>query len=532
MSTPKILIADSLSAEATAILREAGLAVDDRPGRKEAEIITDVAQYDGIIVRSATKITPAILAAATNLKVVGRAGVGVDNVDLAAATSHGVVVMNTPLGNVVSAAEHSIALIFALARNLPAAHQEMREGKWNRKDQIGVELEGKTLGVVGLGKIGQHVARVLKAAGMRVAGYDPFINPERAAELGVELLALDELLRQADFVTMHTPKTPQTSGLLNRERLALMKPTARLINVARGGIVDAAALIEALEAGRLAGAALDVFDEEPLPADSPLRKARNLILTPHLGASTAEAQTKVAEAVARQFVAYFKQGLVQNAVNLELALEPELAPYARLARLLGALAAQLAGGSPAKGVRVLCQGGVAKQNTRGLAVSALQGVLQATATTRVNLVNASQVAASRGIELVEERSRQVRDYLNLISVELKTSAGTACRVRGTCFEDRQPRITGIDDFELDLKPAAHVLIMKYADRPGMVGRFGTILGEAKVNIAGMDVGRIEKGHEAIVALTLDDPVPAAALEAIRAAVAPSASHCVCLEDSF
>lgn len=524
---PKILIADALSDEATAILSRSGMLVDVKTGRSQDEILADIAEYDGLIVRSATKVTRTMLEAASRLKVVGRAGVGVDNIDLAAATERGVVVMNTPLGNIVSAAEHTLALLFALARHVPIADRELHDGEWNRKAHTGVELEGKTLGIVGLGKIGQHVARVARATGMQLVGYDPFINPKRAQEIGVELMEMDELLVASDFITLHVPKTDQTADLIDREAIGRMKPGSRLINVSRGGVVNEQDLADALTDGRLAGAALDVFAQEPLPADNPLLQAPNLILTPHLGASTEEAQSKVAEQIAEQFVAFLQDGRIQNAVNLNIHLEPELAAYGELATTLGSLAIQLIDARAVSAVHVHCRGKIAEANTRALAVCALSGVLRETCSTPVNLVNAATIAESRGIELVEERSRRSGSFTNLLEVEIRTATGRR-KVGGTCFDEAKPRIVEIDDLDVDLKPADTILVMRYDDRPGMVGKFGTILGDAGVNIANMDVGRVSKGKDAIVCLTVDDPVPAELQEKLRQQVQPKELHVVSL----
>lgn len=523
----RVLIADPLSAEATRILTAAGLDVDAKPGRGEAEIIADINQYDGLVVRSATNVTRAIIEADARLKVIGRAGVGVDNIDLDAATERGIVVMNAPLGNIVSAAEHTIAMVMALARDIPSAHAEMQEGIWNRSAHTGIELEGKTLGIIGLGKVGQHVAKVFKAGGMDVIAYDPFISAERAAEIGVSLVGLDDVLAKSDVLTLHVPKTPQTTGLIDTAALEKMKPTARLVNVARGGIVVEADLAAALAAGTIAGAAVDVFSVEPISPDNPLLQAPNIVLTPHLGASTAEAQTKVADAIARQFVAFFQTGLIQNAVNLQIALDPSLRPFAQLALTLGSLAVQLQESPRVQSVHIHCQGNIAKQDTRALSVSALSGVLQQTGHSPVNLVNASHLARVRGIELIEERSRQIKNYVSLLTVTVQTDSGRRT-VSGTCFDERALRIVAIDGLEIDLKPDPHILIMKYGDRPGMVGKFGTILGDAKLNIAGMEVGRTHKGADAIVALTLDDPVPESVQQALRAAIQPHELYVVSL----
>ena len=515
---PRVLVADSLSDVCIAILRDAGLDVDVNTGRSEEELVRLIPAYDAMVVRSATKVTARILEAADRLKVVGRAGVGVDNVDVPAASRKGVVVMNTPLGNITSAAEHAVAMLLALARNVAPADASMKRGEWEKKKFTGVELSEKVLGVVGMGKVGQIVARAAIGLGMGVCAYDPFLPERRAKELGVELLELDALLERSDFVTIHTPLTDKTRGLIGAAALAKMKPSCRLINCARGGIVDEAALVEALNNGRLAGAALDVFDAEPLPKDSPLRSARNIILTPHLGASTEEAQIKVAEAIARQIGAFFKEGKIQYAVNLSVTLTPELEPFAKLSETLGRLLSQILSGPP-QSLTCSARGRIASGDTHALAVFALQGLLSHWREQSVNLVNAPLVAEERGIAVTEEKSLESADFASVVRLEVKGPRATHSAA-GTVFEGREPRIISIDGFTVDLKPEGTVLVMFYPDRPGMVGKFGTILGNAGINIAGMDVGRRERRGRACVALSVDDPVPRPVLEQIRACTGP------------
>ena len=501
----KVLVSDSLSEVGVAAMRDAGLDVDVNTGRSEDELVELIKSYDALIVRSGTKVTARILAAGERLKVVGRAGVGVDNVDVAAASRKGVLVMNTPLGNITSAAEHTVALLLALARNVPAADGSMKRGLWEKKKLTGVELRDKLLGLIGLGKVGQIVARAGQGMGMKVIACDPFLPERRAKELSVEMVGeLDELLARADFITLHTPLTEKTRGLIGEAAFEKMKPSARLVNCARGGIVDEVALCRALEEGKIAGAALDVFEKEPLPEDSPLRSAPNLTLTPHLGASTAEAQVKVAEAIAHQVAAFFKEGKIQNAVNLSVTLTPELEPFANLAATLGRLVAQLLSNPPLR-MKCTVRGKIAGGETRALCVSALQGLLSNWVRS-INLVNAPLVAEERGITVSEETSLDSPDYANLVRVEVDTGKRVHSAA-GTVFEGREPRIAEVDGFDLDLKPGGIMLVMFYPDKPGMVGKFGTILGNARINIAGMDVGRKEKRGRACMALCLDDPVP-------------------------
>jgi D-3-phosphoglycerate dehydrogenase / 2-oxoglutarate reductase len=504
----KILITEPLNERASAILAEGGISTEVKLGLKEAQLCEIIGQYDGLIVRSATNVTPKVIAAARRMKVIGRAGVGVDNIDLKAATQAGIIVQNTPLGNITSAAEHAIALLFSSVRNIPRADKEMKAGLWNKKGLTGVELSTKTLGIMGMGKVGGIVARVAKALDMTILVYDPYITDRKADELGVVKSSLEDLLKRSDFVTVHSPLTPETKGLINADKLKLMKKSARIINAARGGIVNEVALYDALKNGTIAGAALDVFEAEPLPADSPLRTLESVTLTPHLGASTEEAQERVAEDIARQFVEFFRDGLIRNAVNLAVVLNPKIAAYARLAEMLGGMSAQMAKG-PISSVKVGVYGGLC----------ALKGLLARTSSDPVTLVNATSIAEARGITLSEHKSEQSRNYANMLVVSAETQAGGGEHtIAGTCFDGQEGRIVRIDDFDIDLKPAPTILLMFYPDRPGMVGKIGTILGEADINIANMAVGRREKRGQAVVALTLDDVVTPQVLEHIRQAI--------------
>jgi D-3-phosphoglycerate dehydrogenase len=521
---PKILVADKITQAGIDILTGAGFDVDVKTGQSEDQLVESAAQYDGIIVRSASKITKRIVDAADKLRVVGRAGVGVDNIDRDAATARGVVVMNTPLGNITSAAEQALALMMSLVRHTPSADASMKAGEWDKKRFTGSELSGKTMGIIGLGKVGAIVNRVSQALGMKVLVHDPFINPKRAEELDVELRDVDSLLKDADIVSLHVPLTDDTRGLINTERLNLMKPTARIVNCARGGVVDEDALADALKEGKIAGAALDVFATEPLPASSPIRSLPNVILTPHLGASTDEAQEKVSEDLARQFVAFFNKGEIQNPVNLAVTLKPHLSAFAQLAETLGKFASQVVPGGVSQ-VEVGCYGEIGRNadDAHVLSVLALQGVLASQTDMRVNLVNVGRIADSRGIELTERRAEKARSYKNVLAV--KVTAGSVSRtVTGTVFEGGESRILGIDNTAIDLRPAPWMLLMKYPDVPGMVGKFGSILGDAKINIAGMQVGRREKSGAAVVILTVDDPVPDMVLARLRTAIDAEEIH--------
>ena len=512
----RILIADPLNDKGAGILKDGGLNTDTRPGLTEDQLCEIIGQYDGLIVRSATKVTPKVIEAGRRLKVIGRAGVGVDNIDLKAATKAGVIVENTPLGNITSAAEHALALLFSSVRNIPRADRELRAGTWNRK-LTGVELTNKTIGIVGMGKVGGIVAKVARALDMDILVFDPYLTEKKAEELAVKKCELDALLAASDFVTLHTPLTPETKNLINKDKFKLMKKSARLINAARGGIVNEADLYEALKSGQIAGAAFDVFEKEPLAADSLLKTLDNVVLTPHLGASTEEAQERVAEDIARQFVEFFRDGVIRNAVNLGVSLNPKLANFAKLAEELGAMAGQMAR-EPIAQLEVGTYGKLAALDTRELGLSALKGFLARGNEVPVTLVNAPGIAEARGVELIQNKSEHARDYANLLTVTAKSSK-TQHVLGGTCFEGQDGgRIVRIDTFDIDLKPAKVMLLLFYPDRPGMVGKVGTILGEADINIADMAVGRREKRGQAVIALTLDDHVSAETLKKISAAI--------------
>jgi len=519
----KILIADPLNDRGSAILAEGGLQIETRAGLNEDQLCEIIGHYDGLIVRSATTVTPKIIAAAKKLQVIGRAGVGVDNIDLKAATAAGIVVQNTPLGNITSAAEHAIALLFASARNIAKADKEMKAGKWGKKGLTGVELSGKSLGIIGMGKIGGIILRVAKAMDMTVLVYDPFLTDARAKDLEVQKLDIESFLKQADFVTIHTPLTPETKNLINKDRLKLMKKSARIVNDARGGIINEADLYEALKSGTIAHAGIDVFETEPLSAESPLRTLENITLTPHLGASTEEAQERVAEDVAKQFVEFFRDGIIRNAVNLAVQINPALAPYVKLSEMLGSMAAQMCK-SPVTKLKVSIHGKVAAGETREISLCALKGLLKRTTTDPITMVNVTSIGEQRGVELVESKSEKAGTYTNLIEVTAETASGSVT-LAGTCFDGQEGRIVRINDFDIaDLKPSPIILLMFYPDRPGMVGKIGTILGGSDINIAHMAVGRREKRGQAVIALTLDDAVPPAVLECIR--------HAISVDDLF
>jgi D-3-phosphoglycerate dehydrogenase / 2-oxoglutarate reductase len=511
---PRVLIADAMSADAESILAGRGIAVDVKTGLKPETLIAEIGAYDGLLVRSSTKVTAEVLDAATNLKVIGRAGIGVDNVDVPAATAHGVVVMNTPFGNAVTTAEHAIAMMMALARQIPAADRSMREGKWEKNRFVGMELAAKTLGMVGCGNIGSIVASRAQGLKMRVVVADPFLSPERARELGVERVELSELLGRADVITIHTPLNDATRGLIGKAELAAAKAGVRIVNCARGGIVDEEALHDALVSGHVAGAALDVFVTEP-PRENPLTALDNVVMTPHLGASTAEAQEKVAQQVAEQAADFLLSGAVSNAVNMpSISAEeaPLLAPYMKLAGQLGAFAGQLTRTGIEK-VTIEYEGHVAGLNTRPLTAIVLAGLLSPMVES-VNVVNAPVVAHERDIAVSEVRHDRRGDYPTLIRLTVTTERRTR-DVAGTLFADNRPRIVEIKGIRIDAEPSAHMLYIANQDVPGIIGFLGRTLGEAGINIATFALGRADAGGDAIALISVDQAMPEETLAAIR-----------------
>ncbi len=502
----KVLISDKMDPRAAAIFRERGIDVDEKPGLSPDELKAIIGDYDGLAIRSATKATKALLEAATNLKVVGRAGIGVDNVDIPAATARGVVVMNTPFGNSITTAEHAIALMFALARQLPEADASTQAGKWEKNRFMGVEVTGKTLGLIGCGNIGSIVAARALGLKMKVAAFDPFLTPERAVELGVDKVELDELLRRADFITLHTPLTDQTRNVLSRENLAKTKTGVRIINCARGGLIDEAALKDALESGQVAGAALDVFESEPATA-SPLFGTPGFISTPHLGASTSEAQVNVAIQVAEQMSDFLLLGGVTNAINMpSLTAEeaPRLKPYMSLAEKLGKLVGQILG-EDVRSVSVEVEGAAAQLNQKPITGAVLAG-LMGTYSQTVNMVNAPFLAKERGLDVREVRHDREGDYHTLVAVEVGTSNGTV-RVAGTLFGNKAPRLVELFGVEVEAELQGTMIYIVNTDTPGFIGRLGTALGEAGINIATFNLGRREALGEAVALVAVDGDVP-------------------------
>jgi len=515
---PRVLISDKLSPAAVAIFRERGIEADVKTGLPPAELRAIIGEYDGLAVRSATKVTRELIEAAPRLKVVGRAGIGVDNVDITSATARGVVVMNTPYGNAITTAEHAIAMMFALARQLPDASASTKAGKWEKNRFMGVELSGKTLGLLGCGNIGSIVADRANGLRMKVIAYDPFLSEKRAVELGVEKVELDALVARADIVSLHAPMTEQTRNILNRERIFAMKRGARLVNCARGGLVDEAALHDALKSGHLGGAALDVFETEPA-TDSPLFALENVVCTPHLGAATAEAQENVALQVAEQMSDFLLTGAVSNAINMPSVTAeeaPRLKPYMELARLLGSTAGQLtaAQGMAIHAIRVEYEGHAAELNRRPLTAAALAGVLTPISGA-VNMVNAPVLAKERGIEVSETVHERSGEYVTLLRVTVETSEGPRA-VTGTLIGTGKPRLVEIKGIAVEADFAPHMLYVTNADKPGFIGRFGMTLADAGINIATFHLGRDAPGGNAICLVGLDAPVPDRVLAAVRA----------------
>ncbi len=509
----KILVAEPLARQGLDILR-AHHDVDERTGLSPAELAEVIGDYDALLVRSQVKVTADILARATRLIVIGRAGVGVDNVDLDAATRAGIVVVNAPTGNTVSAAEQTIALMLALARKTAAADASMRRGEWKRSAFTGIELRGRTLGIIGLGKIGQAVADRARGLEMNVIGYDPFVTAEQAALHGIAPVDLDEIVEQSDVITVHVPLNKATRHVIGAEQIARMKPGVMLVNVARGGVYDEAAVAKALTDGKLAGAAFDVFDPEP-PVDSPLLTAPNTVLTPHLGALTAEAQLRVAEEACEQVIEVLAGRSARYAVNAPL-LTPEtsraITPYLPLTEILGRFAAQYLRG----GVRTLTvhvAGDLAAHDASQLTAAALRGILENATSERVNLINSGFLARNRGITVNERKTNDAGTFASLVTLTVEGDTGTAV-VAGT-VANGEPRLVRIDDSWLDMAPAPFMILTRHQDKPGTMGRIGLMLGEADVNISSMTLARTAPRLDALMLLAVDDEVPDAVVDQIR-----------------
>lgn len=513
---PKVLISDELSPAAAQIFRDRGVEVDVKTGLKKDELIAIIGQYDGLAIRSATKVTAEVLAAATNLKVVGRAGIGVDNVDIPAATARGVVVMNTPFGNSITTAEHAIAMMFAVARDIPAASASTHAGKWEKNRFMGVELYAKTLGLIGAGNIGSIVADRALGLKMQVVAFDPFLTPERAREIGVTKVELDELFARADFITLHTPLTDGTRNIINAASIAKMKDGVRIINCARGGLIVEEDLLAALNSGKVAGAALDVFAVEPAK-ENILFGHEKVVCTPHLGASTTEAQENVALQVAEQMSAYLIDGAVSNALNMPSVTAeeaPRLRPYMKLAAQLGSLAGKLSAEVGIRKVTIEYEGHAAKLNTRPLTAIALQGLLGPIMPS-VNMVNAPVIAKERNIAVADTKLEVAGDYQTLMRIIVEMDGKTRS-VAGTLFADSQPRIVSIKGITVEAEITPHMLYVTNEDKPGFIGALGTILGDSGINIATFNLGRKVAGEEAICLVSVDESIPAEVVEKVRA----------------
>jgi len=516
---PKVLITDNISSAAAEILDGVCEVVYEKKLSAE-ELLATIESFKGLMVRSASTVTAEVLAKGVDLQIVGRAGVGTDNIDLTAATKSGVVVVNSPEGNTVAAAEHTIAMLMALSRHIPAADASLKQGEWKRNQLTGVEVFGKTLGIVGLGKIGSRVAKAALALGMAVNVFDPFLSEAKAKSLGVNLVSLDVIWAEADYITLHVPKNKETTNLLNTETLQQCKPGVRIINCARGGIINEADLVAAIESGHVAGAALDVFASEPLEPDSPLLGLQNkVILTPHLGASTEEAQVNVALDVARQFRDFFTDGVVKNAVNIPMLRAEVMEPvkrYMPLAEMLGKLVRQVATGAT-QSVELVAKGTVADKDVSPLTLAALKGVLS-TSKEGVNFVNAKLIAEEAGIKIKESYETHLEEFRNLLQLTMVTSNRTYT-IAGTLIHDDVFRIVDLDGYSLNLEPSRHLLFTPHEDRPGMVGLVSSILGNEGINISAMQVARKERhtpGGQSIMIFNLDTPVTTNTLNAIQA----------------
>ncbi len=515
----RILVADPLAEEGLALLRRHG-QVDVRTGLSPQDLARIIGDYDALIVRSGTRVTREVLAAASRLKVVARAGVGVDNIDVDAATELGILVVNAPTGNIVAAAEHTIALLMALARRVPQAHLSMRQGEWNRKRFIGVEVREKVLGLIGLGRVASEVARRAHGLDMHVLAYDPYVSEEQARKVGAHLVSLDEVLSRADFLSLHLPLTPETRGFMSAERLARMKPGAYLINTSRGGVLDERALLEALDSGHLAGAALDVFAEEPLPVEHPLRRHPKVILTPHIGGSTVEAQARVATDAAEQVIAVLQGKPAPYAVNAPIVPPQELAfltPWIDLAERLGRFMRQVTREHISR-VELTLHGDLAQYDIAYLRAAVLKGLLEGVVDERVNLVNAVRVARRRGVEFVERRREHSERYSAMLTLRAYRPPNgqgfPIWLVRGTVMHG-EPTIVALNDLWVEFPARGWLLLTRHHDRPGIIGRIGTLLGDRDINIAFMHVGRKAPRGEAIMVLGVDDPIPPDVLEEIE-----------------
>lgn len=512
----KILVSDPISTQGVEILQQA-YTVDVKTKLPPEELERIIPEYDALVVRSETKVTKAVIAAAAKLKAIGRAGVGVDNIDVEAATQKGIIVMNAPEGNTIAATEHTVAMMLALARNIPQAHASMQQKQWIRSKLMGVELRGKTLGILGLGRIGSGVAKRALAMEMNVMAYDPFISADQAEALGIQLAELDEVIAAADFLTLHLPLTQETRYLLNKDRFAKMKPGVRIINCARGGVIHEADLAEALKAGIVAGAAIDVFEKEPVQPDNPLLELPNVVVTPHLGASTAEAQVGVAVDVAKGIIAALRGEPIATAVNmapLPAHVLDVIKPYFNLAEKMGCLAIHLADGR-IQSLDIEYNGAISEVDTKMLTTAVIKGLLNSILTEHINYVNAPSVAKARGIRVKEIKSKETANFANLITVRVRTDKREHV-VAGTLFGRQEARVVMIDGYRVDVDPQGWLILGPHLDRPGIIGQVGTILGNDGINIDSMQVGRTDVTGTNIMAMAVDSDVPASVMLKINA----------------
>ncbi len=515
---PKVLISDKMSPKAEEVFsRYPEIVCDYKPGMKPEGLKEIVGDYDGLAIRSATKVTSEIIGAATNLKVVGRAGIGVDNVDIPAASKRGIVVMNTPFGNTVTTAEHAISMLLSLTRDVPQATTSTRAGKWEKSRFMGVEVTNKTLGIIGIGNIGSIVADRAKGLKMKVIAYDPFISHEKAEQLGIELVDLDGLYERADFISLHTPLTDGTRNLINAESMGKMKDGVMIVNCARGGIINEADLADAVKSGKVRGAALDVFAKEPVEADNPLLSIENVICTPHLGASTDEAQENVAVQVAEQIAEYLTKGIVKNALNIPSVSAdelPKLQPYLSLGEKLGSILGQLTESGLEK-VSIEYSGDVTGFNVTPLTTTIIKGILEPMLQESVNLVNAPLIAKERGIDITEAKNSDGESFNSLIKVTLKTEKRERS-VAGTLFHHKEPRVVQMDGIDIEAVPVGNILFVYNNDRPGIIGTIGTLLGNDEINIASFQLGRDKQAGKAVSMINVDSSVPGDTISKIMA----------------
>jgi D-3-phosphoglycerate dehydrogenase len=529
----RVLVSDPLAEEGLSILRTQ-FEVDEKTDLKEDQLISIIGNYDALLVRSGTEVTANVIEAGTNLRFIGRAGAGVDNIDMDAATRKGIIVANAPEGNTLAATEHTMAMMLSLARNIPQATASLKNKEWKRSKFMGVELNEKTLGILGLGRIGREVSKRATALGMHIVGYDPFIGKEKAAQFGVDSMSVEELFRVSDVITVHTPLIKETKHLINAKSISTMKDGVRIINCARGGIIDEKALYDAIKSGKVAGAALDVFEEEP-PLQSPLLDLEQVIVTPHLGASTVEAQTNVAVSIAKQCISVLEGGSAKYVVNAPLVPADQqdvVEPFARLAERIGRFLIQLVEGRVEK-VEIIYGGELSQgtYNTKFITRVALKGLLDPILQVPVNIVNAEFIASERGIKVSETITADAQGFKNLITIRVLTDKGEES-VSGTVFFKGRSRIVAIGGYTMDMIPEGYVIVSRHLDKPGVIGRASTILGQANINIAGMQVGRINPGQEAIMVLNVDSEVPPEIMDEIRAKVGIFTGHFAKLSDNW